>query len=143
MCVSLFGTTRRSFPTNARPVATTRFSPAFVSGISVKPVCWPVKDHSVSPWRTINTRGVDMAPSPSSRVVKGSCHSKSQPWDWMRCPALQMQCKWVGDPWFATETPRRRTDAQRSTKSPHTAFRAALLSTSSLIIMEGREKSKR
>lgn len=44
----------------ARPVALTRFSPLAVRGISVEPVWRPSRDHSVSPWRTMKTRGVDI-----------------------------------------------------------------------------------
>lgn len=51
----------RSLPTRALPVAFTRFSPLAVRGISVRPVCRPLRDHSVSPWRMMKTRGVDMA----------------------------------------------------------------------------------
>ena len=42
----------------ARPVAMIRRSPFAVSGMSVEPVCRPLSDHSVSPWRIINTLGV-------------------------------------------------------------------------------------
>lgn len=38
----------------------TRFSPLAVNGISVRPVCRPLSDHSVSPWRTMKTRGAAM-----------------------------------------------------------------------------------
>lgn len=59
---SFLGTISRSFPTRARPVAVTRFSPSAVSGMSVLPVCLPLRDHSVSPWRTMKTRGLVMLP---------------------------------------------------------------------------------
>ncbi len=49
MWSSLLGTMRRSGPTMALPVASTRFSPFGVSGMSVRPVCLPLSDHSVSP----------------------------------------------------------------------------------------------
>ena len=55
------GTINRSSPTSALPVALTRFSPLVVNGSSVEPVCRPLSDHSVSPWRIMNTRGVVMA----------------------------------------------------------------------------------
>ena len=50
----------RSLPTSARPVARIRFSPFSVSGSSVVPVCRPLSDHSVSPWRMMKARGVVM-----------------------------------------------------------------------------------
>lgn len=59
--VSLSGTMSLSFPTRALPVAVTLFSPSAVRAISVTPVCLPVSDHSVSPWRAMKTRGVAMA----------------------------------------------------------------------------------
>ena len=52
------GTINRSSPTSALPVALILFSPLAVSGSSVVPVCRPFKDHSVSPCRTMKTRGV-------------------------------------------------------------------------------------
>lgn len=58
MCASLLGTMSRSEPTRARPVARMRRSPFAVRGCSVVPVCRPLSDHSVSPWRTMKTRGV-------------------------------------------------------------------------------------
>lgn len=58
---SLLGAIKRSLPTNAFPVAKTRFSPLAVRGMSVEPVWRPLSDHSVSPWRTMKTRGVDMS----------------------------------------------------------------------------------
>lgn len=60
MCVSFLGTIKRSLPTRALPVALTLFSPLAVSGMSLTPVCLPLRDHSVSPWRTMKTRGVAM-----------------------------------------------------------------------------------
>ena len=67
MWTSFLGTISLSLPTSARPVARTRFSPLAVRGISVLPVCLPLSDHSVSPWRTMKTLGADMAASaPSS-----------------------------------------------------------------------------
>ncbi len=60
MCASLLGTMSRSEPTRARPVARMRRSPFTVRGCSVVPVCRPLSDHSVSPWRTMKTRGVGM-----------------------------------------------------------------------------------
>ncbi len=54
------GTIRRSSPTRAFPVARMRFSPLGVKGSSVVPVWRPLRDHSVSPWRTMKTRGVGM-----------------------------------------------------------------------------------
>jgi len=60
MCARLLGTIRRSSPTSAFPVARTRFSPFAVSGMSEVPVCRPLRDHSVSPWRTMKTRGSGM-----------------------------------------------------------------------------------
>lgn len=47
-----------SSPTSARPVARIRFSPFSVKGSSVLPVCRPLSDHSVSPWRMMKARGV-------------------------------------------------------------------------------------
>lgn len=58
MCASFAGTINLSSPTSAFPVARMRFSPFAVSGISDVPVCLPLRDHSVSPWRTMKTRGV-------------------------------------------------------------------------------------
>lgn len=49
MWASLEGTMRRSSPTRAFPVARIRFSPLAVRGMSVLPVCLPLRDHSVSP----------------------------------------------------------------------------------------------
>lgn len=46
-----------SSPTSARPVARIRFSPFSVKGSSVLPVCRPLSDHSVSPWRMMKARG--------------------------------------------------------------------------------------
>lgn len=60
MCASLLGTMSLSEPTRARPVARMRRSPFAVRGCSVVPVCRPLSDHSVSPWRTMKTRGVDI-----------------------------------------------------------------------------------
>jgi hypothetical protein len=54
---SFLGTISRSSPTNALPVARIRFSPLAVSGRSVDPVCRPLRDHSVSPWRMMKQRG--------------------------------------------------------------------------------------
>jgi hypothetical protein len=48
---------RRSEPTRALPVARMRFSPVGVRGMSVMPVWRPLRDHSVSPWRMMKTRG--------------------------------------------------------------------------------------
>lgn len=61
MWAILDGTINRSSPTSALPVALIRFSPLAVNGSSVEPVCRPFSDHSVSPWRMMNTRGVPMA----------------------------------------------------------------------------------
>lgn len=61
MWASLEGTMSLSSPTNARPVARILFSPFFVSGSSVVPVCRPLSDHSVSPWRMMKARGVVIA----------------------------------------------------------------------------------
>lgn len=33
------------------PSSRASFSPCSVSGMSVRPVCWPESDHAVSPWR--------------------------------------------------------------------------------------------
>ena len=52
------GTMSRSSPTRAFPVARIRFSPFGVKGSSVEPVCRPLRDHSVSPWRIMKARGV-------------------------------------------------------------------------------------
>ena len=60
MWASLEGTMSLSSPTSARPVARIRFSPFSVSGSSVVPVCRPLSDHSVSPWRMMKARGVVM-----------------------------------------------------------------------------------
>lgn len=57
MCARFPGTINRSSPTSALPVALIRFSPFAVRGISVLPVCRPLSDHSVSPWRIMKTRG--------------------------------------------------------------------------------------
>jgi hypothetical protein len=61
MCARLPGTMRRSSPTSAFPVAMMRFSPVRVRGISDTPVCRPLRDHSVSPWRMMKTRGSGIA----------------------------------------------------------------------------------
>ena len=61
ICARCFGTINRSSPTNAFPVARTRFSPLAVRGISEEPVCLPERDHSVSPCRTMKQRGLVMA----------------------------------------------------------------------------------
>jgi hypothetical protein len=58
MWASFRGTIKRSSPTNALPVAMILFSPSVVNGSSVVPVCRPLRDHSVSPWRTMKTLGV-------------------------------------------------------------------------------------
>ena len=58
---SLEGTMSLSSPTSARPVARIRFSPFSVSGSSVVPVCRPLSDHSVSPWRMMKARGIVIA----------------------------------------------------------------------------------
>lgn len=58
MWASLEGTMSLSSPTSARPVARILFSPFSVSGSSVVPVCRPLSDHSVSPWRIMKARGV-------------------------------------------------------------------------------------
>lgn len=60
MWASFRGTISLSSPTRARPVALILFSPLAVRGSSVVPVCLPLRDHSVSPWRTTKTRGVDI-----------------------------------------------------------------------------------
>jgi hypothetical protein len=57
MCARLLGTIKRSSPTRAFPVARMRFSPLAVRGMSVVPVWRPLRDHSVSPWRIMKTRG--------------------------------------------------------------------------------------
>lgn len=57
ICARFPGTINRSSPTSALPVARIRFSPLAVSGMSVTPVWRPLSDHSVSPWRTMKTRG--------------------------------------------------------------------------------------
>lgn len=56
-CTRFFGTINRSLPTSALPVALIRFSPLDVRGRSVVPVCRPLRDHSVSPWRIMKQRG--------------------------------------------------------------------------------------
>ena len=48
-CFIWLGTMSLSLPTKAFPVARTRFSPLTVNGMLVEPVCWPERDHSVSP----------------------------------------------------------------------------------------------
>jgi hypothetical protein len=58
ICTNFLGTISLSFPMRARPVARIRFSPLAVRGSSVAPVWRPLRDHSVSPWRIMNTRGV-------------------------------------------------------------------------------------
>ena len=58
MCDILLGTISLSGPTKALPVARMRFSPFAVSGMSLVPVWRPLRDHSVSPWRMMKTRGV-------------------------------------------------------------------------------------
>jgi hypothetical protein len=60
MCARFLGTINLSEPTRALPVARTRFSPLDVSGMSEVPVWRPLRDHSVSPWRIMKTRGVGM-----------------------------------------------------------------------------------
>jgi hypothetical protein len=61
MCARFLGIISRSSPIRALPVALIRFSPLDVKGSSVVPVCRPLRDHSVSPWRITKTRGVVMA----------------------------------------------------------------------------------
>jgi hypothetical protein len=61
MCARFPGTISLSSPTSAFPVATIRFSPLGVSGMSDTPVCRPLRDHSVSPWRIMKTRGSGIA----------------------------------------------------------------------------------
>lgn len=61
MCANFEGTINRSSPTSALPVARTRFSPFTVRGMSVVPVWRPLRDHSVSPWRMMKTRGSGIA----------------------------------------------------------------------------------
>lgn len=58
MCAILDGTISLSSPTSALPVARILFSPLAVSGMSEVPVCRPLSDHSVSPWRIMKARGV-------------------------------------------------------------------------------------
>lgn len=60
MCARFPGTISLSSPTRALPVARIRFSPFAVRGMSVLPVCLPLRDHSVSPCRTMKTRGSGM-----------------------------------------------------------------------------------
>jgi hypothetical protein len=60
MCARFLGIISRSSPINALPVALIRFSPLDVKASSVVPVCRPLRDHSVSPWRITKTRGVVM-----------------------------------------------------------------------------------
>lgn len=61
MCATLDGTISLSSPTRAFPVARMRFSPLAVNGMSDVPVCRPLSDHSVSPWRMMKARGVVIA----------------------------------------------------------------------------------
>lgn len=68
MWASFLGTINRSLPTRARPVALIRFSPFAVRGMSVEPVCRPLSDHSVSPWRMMKTLGVVIADSSGAQV---------------------------------------------------------------------------
>lgn len=58
MCATLDGTISLSSPTRALPVARILFSPLGVRGMSEVPVCRPLSDHSVSPWRIMKARGV-------------------------------------------------------------------------------------
>jgi len=60
MWARFFGTMSLSSPTRALPVARMRFSPFSVRGSSVVPVWRPLRDHSVSPWRIMKTRGSDI-----------------------------------------------------------------------------------
>lgn len=60
MCARFPGTMSLSSPTRALPVARMRFSPLAVRGSSVVPVWRPLRDHSVSPWRIMKTRGSGM-----------------------------------------------------------------------------------
>lgn len=60
MWARFLGTIRRSSPTNALPVDFILRSPFSVKGSSVVPVWRPLRDHSVSPWRTMKTRGVQV-----------------------------------------------------------------------------------
>jgi hypothetical protein len=68
MCARLDGTIKRSAPTSALPVARTRFSPVGVRGMSDVPVWRPLRDHSVSPWRIMKTRGEGMVSRASEQV---------------------------------------------------------------------------
>jgi len=61
MCATLEGTISLSSPTRAFPVARMRFSPLAVNDMSEVPVCRPLSDHSVSPWRIMKARGVVIA----------------------------------------------------------------------------------
>ena len=58
ICAKFLGTINLSSPMSALPVALMRFSPFAVRGNSDVPVCRPFRDHSVSPWRITNARGV-------------------------------------------------------------------------------------
>lgn len=75
---SLPGTISRSSPINALPVALTRFSPLRVRSNSVIPVCLPLSDHSVSPWRTMKARGVAMTFKTRTKMYDPSTEARSE-----------------------------------------------------------------
>lgn len=58
MCARFPGLINLLSPTRACPVCLILDSPLGVRARSVMPVCRPLSDHSVSPWRMMNTRGV-------------------------------------------------------------------------------------
>lgn len=60
MCARLLGLINLLSPTRACPVCLILDSPFVVRARSVLPVCRPLSDHSVSPWRMMKTRGVVM-----------------------------------------------------------------------------------
>lgn len=60
MCARFPGLINLLSPTRACPVCLILDSPLGVRARSVVPVCRPLSDHSVSPWRMMKTRGVVM-----------------------------------------------------------------------------------
>ena len=71
---SFLGLISFSSPTRALPVATTLFWPSGVKSRSVRPVCLPLMDQAVSPWRMMNTRGGAMAMVVNSPLEVSMCN---------------------------------------------------------------------
>jgi hypothetical protein len=66
-CKGLVNTLAKVRPSRRAPSLRAFASPRSVSGRSVRPVCWPVIVHAVSPWRARYTIGkVSLTPAPSA-----------------------------------------------------------------------------